>query len=117
MPYLKKCTKSIHNTKCAGPAKKLSMTHNNQNTKCTGWRKNIKVCFYLNKREIDQLTYRSRPIKIIPDFTMGILRARRVWRDVGQTLRDYRWQLSLLYQQNYQSQYNENEKYSTIKPN
>ena len=36
MPYLKKCTKSIHNTKWAGPAKKLSMRHNNQNTKCTG---------------------------------------------------------------------------------
>lgn len=48
---------------------------------------------------------------------MAILKARRAWTDVVQTLSDYRCQLSLLYQQNYQSQYTENEKYSTIRPN
>lgn len=80
-------------------------------------KKNIKVFVYLSNREIDQLTYKSRPIKITPDFTMGILKASRAWTDVVQTLRDYRCQLSLLYQQKYQSQHTENEKSSTVRAN
>ena len=36
------CTKSTQTTKYTGPEKKVSLTHNNQNTNLTKWGKNIK---------------------------------------------------------------------------
>ena len=36
-----------------------------------------------------QVTYKGRPIRITPDFSMETLKARRSWTDVLQTLRDY----------------------------
>ena len=60
---------------------KVSMTHNNQNTKHLEWRKNEAT------RKKGQVTYKGRPIRIVPDFLMETLKARRTWADVFQTKR------------------------------
>ena len=49
LPQLKEkdthtCTRSLQNTNQIGPEKKFLPSHNNQNTKCTEQRKNIKSC-------------------------------------------------------------------------
>ena len=51
---------------------KLLLSHNNQNTKCTKQRKNIKS----SKRK-SQVTYKGRSIRIIPHFSTENLKARR----------------------------------------
>jgi hypothetical protein len=48
-------------------------------------------------REKDQVTYKGRPIRITPDFSMEILKVRRAQTDVLPTLRDHRCQSILLY--------------------
>jgi hypothetical protein len=48
-------------------------------------------------REKGQVTYKDRPIRITPDFSPEILKARRSWADVIQTLREHKCQLRLLY--------------------
>ena len=48
-------------------------------------------------REKGQVTYKGRPIRIIPDFSPEIMKARRAWTDVIQTLRDHKCQPRLLY--------------------
>jgi hypothetical protein len=50
----------------------------------------------------DRVTHKGRPIRITPDFLMVTLKARRVWRDVLQTPKDYRCQLR--YTAHFQSQ-------------
>ena len=35
-----------------------------------------------------QVTYKGRPIRIIPDFSSETMKARRAWADVIQTLRN-----------------------------
>ncbi|KAL6035562.1 hypothetical protein STEG23_031936 [Scotinomys teguina] len=40
-------------------------------------------------KEKGQLTYKGRPIRITPDFSMETLQARRSWSDIIQTLRDH----------------------------
>ncbi|KAL6047071.1 hypothetical protein STEG23_026865 [Scotinomys teguina] len=40
-------------------------------------------------KEKGQLTYKGRPIRITPKFSMETLQARRSWSDVIQTLRDH----------------------------
>lgn len=47
--------------------------------------------------EKDQVTYKGWRIRIAPDFSMQTLKARRVWMDVLQALRDHGWQLTLTY--------------------
>ena len=47
--------------------------------------------------EKDQVTYKGRPIRITPYFSPETLKARRVWTDVIQTLREYKCQHRLLY--------------------
>ena len=47
-------------------------------------------------REKGQVTYKCRPIRIIPDFTLEIRKARRSWADVIQTLRKHKCQPRLL---------------------
>jgi hypothetical protein len=42
-----------------------------------------------------QVTYKGRPIRIIPDFSTEILKARRSSADVTQTLREHKCQLRL----------------------
>ncbi|XP_063129958.1 coiled-coil domain-containing protein 122 isoform X1 [Rattus norvegicus] len=48
-------------------------------------------------REKGQVTYKGRPIRIIPDFSPETVKARRSWTDVIQTLREYKCQPRLLY--------------------
>jgi hypothetical protein len=48
-------------------------------------------------RENGQVTYKGRPIRIIPDFSPETLKARRSWTDVIQTLREHKCQPRLLY--------------------
>jgi len=48
-------------------------------------------------REKGQVTYRSRPIRITPDFSPEIMKARRSSADVIQTLREHKSQPRLLY--------------------
>jgi hypothetical protein len=38
-------------------------------------------------REKSQVTYKGRPIRIIPDFSTETLKARRTWTDILQPLR------------------------------
>ena len=48
-------------------------------------------------KERGQVTYKGKPIRITPDFSMEIMKARRSWIDVLQTLRDHGCQPKLLY--------------------
>ena len=48
-------------------------------------------------REKGQVTYKGRPIRIIPDFSPETMKARRSWADVIQTLREHKCQPRLLY--------------------
>ena len=41
-------------------------------------------------REKGQVTYKGRPIRIIPDFSPETMKARRSWEDVIQTLREHK---------------------------
>jgi hypothetical protein len=44
-----------------------------------------------------QVTYKGRPISIIPDFSPETMKARRSWEDLIQTLREHKCQPTLLY--------------------
>jgi hypothetical protein len=64
----------------------------------------IKTLNALNKerilkavREKGQVTYKGRPIRIIPDFSQETMKAKRSWADVIQTLREHKCQPRLLY--------------------
>jgi hypothetical protein len=48
-------------------------------------------------REKGQVTNKGRPIRIIPDFSPEIMKARRSWADVIKTLREHKCQPRLLY--------------------
>jgi hypothetical protein len=48
-------------------------------------------------REKGQVTYKGRPIRIIPDFSPETMKARRSWTDVIQTLREHKCQPRILY--------------------
>ncbi|KAL6088973.1 hypothetical protein STEG23_021130 [Scotinomys teguina] len=48
-------------------------------------------------KEKGQLTYKGRPIRITPYFSMETLQARRSWYDVIQTLRDHGCQPRIIY--------------------
>ncbi|CAH7172607.1 LOC299282 [Phodopus roborovskii] len=48
-------------------------------------------------KEKGQVTYKGRPIKITPDFSMETLKARRSWIDVLKVLREHGCQPRLLY--------------------
>jgi hypothetical protein len=48
-------------------------------------------------REIGQVTYKGRPIRITPDFSPETMKARRSWTDVIQSLREHKCQPRLLY--------------------
>jgi len=48
-------------------------------------------------RENGQITYKGRPIRIIPDFSPETMKARRFWADIIQTLREHKCQPRLLY--------------------
>ena len=48
-------------------------------------------------REIGQVSYNGRPVRITPDFSPETMKARRSWADVIQTLREHKCQPRLLY--------------------
>jgi hypothetical protein len=75
-----------------GHKKKILLTHNNQNNKCTEQRKNIKIC-----KKKGQVTYKGRPIRITPNFSTETLKDRRAWSEVMQTLKVHKCQSKLLY--------------------
>jgi hypothetical protein len=43
-------------------------------------------------RENGQVTYKGRPVRIIPDFSPETMKDRRSWTDVIQTLREHKCQ-------------------------
>jgi hypothetical protein len=65
--------------------------YNNQNNKC------IKQRILKAVREKGQMTYEGRSIKITPDFSTEIIKARRSLADAIQTLREQKCQPRLLY--------------------
>ena len=48
-------------------------------------------------KEKGQVTYKSKPIRITPNFSMETMKAKRSWIDVLQTLRDHGCKPRLLY--------------------
>ena len=48
-------------------------------------------------KEKGQVTYKGRPIRITPDFSVETMKARRSWSSVMQTLRDHGCQPRILY--------------------
>jgi hypothetical protein len=48
-------------------------------------------------REKGQVTYKGRSIRITPDFSPENMKAITFWTDVMQTLRDHKWQPTLIY--------------------
>jgi hypothetical protein len=48
-------------------------------------------------REKGQVTYKGKPIRITPDFSPEIMKARRAWTNVIWTLREHKCQPRLLY--------------------
>jgi hypothetical protein len=48
-------------------------------------------------REKGHVTYKGRPIRITPDFSRETMKARRLWGDVIQTLREHKCKPRLLY--------------------
>jgi hypothetical protein len=48
-------------------------------------------------REKGQVTYKGRPIRITPDFSPETVKARRVWTDLIQALREHKYQPRLPY--------------------
>ena len=47
--------------------------------------------------EKGHVTYKSRPIRITPDFSTEAMKARRPWTDIIQTSREHKCQPRLLY--------------------
>ena len=72
-----------------GPEKKILSSHNNQNTKCTEQRTNIKAA-----REKIQVTYKGRSIRFTQLFNRDYEGQKSL---VLQTLREYKCHLRLLY--------------------
>jgi hypothetical protein len=73
------------------PERKLLLNHNNQNNKCTKKGRILKAV-----REKGQITYKGRPIRFTPDFSLETLKIRRSWADVIWTLRIQKCQPRLL---------------------
>ena len=48
-------------------------------------------------RQKGQVTYKGRSIRITPDFSTEIMKARRAWSEVMQTLWKHKCQHKLLY--------------------
>lgn len=99
--------KVIQNTQWTRPGKKLSIPHNNQNTKCTKWRQYIACC----------KGKRSRHIKIENTIiSMLTLNTRKVWANILQVLKDHTFQHRLLYPAKLAVIIEEERKFSMVKP-
>ena len=89
-PY--ESSRNIQNTEQAG-SKKKSPRHiiiKTQNIQ-------IKERILRAAKEKGQVTYKGKPIRLTPDFSMETMKARRSWIEVLQKLRDHRCKPRLLY--------------------
>ena len=68
--------------------KKILLSYNSRNTKCTKQRILKAV------RGKGPITYKGRPIRITPGFSSETMKARRSWADVIQTLREHKFKPS-----------------------
>ena len=68
-------------------------------------------------RDKGQVTYKSRPIRITPDFSPETMKARRSWTDVIQKLRDTNAIPCFYNQPSFQLPYMEKPMYFMTKPN
>jgi hypothetical protein len=68
------------------------LSHNNQKTKCTKQRKNVK-----SSKGKGQVKHKGRPIRTTQNFSPETMKARRSWAHVIQTLREHKCQHRLLY--------------------
>ena len=57
----------------------------------------IKERILRSAKDKDQVTYKSKPIRLTPDFSMETMKARRSWIEVLQKLRDHGCKPRLLY--------------------
>ena len=57
----------------------------------------IKERIFRAAKEKSQVTYKGKPIKLTPDFTMETMKAKRSWIEVLQKLRDHGCKPRLLY--------------------
>jgi hypothetical protein len=48
-------------------------------------------------KEKQQVTYKGKPIRITSDFSVQTLNARRLWKDMFQTLKENKCQPRLVY--------------------
>ena len=67
------------------PEKKILPSHNNQTSSAQN-----KERIFNALREKSQVTYEGRPIRITPDFSPDKLKARRLWVDIIQILREHK---------------------------
>jgi hypothetical protein len=67
-------------------------------------------------REKGQVTSKSRPIKINPDFSPEVMKSRRSWTDVTWTLREHKCQPRILYSAKLSITIDGEIKYSMTKP-
>ena len=91
-----KQTISLENTIQAGPERKIVLPYDNQNTKSIEQQQQKTHNIKSSKKE-GQITYKGRPIRIIPGISTETLKARRVWIDIFQHLKNNRCQTRLLY--------------------
>ena len=68
------------------------LSHNNQKTKCTKQRKNVK-----SSKGKGQVKHKGRPIRTTQNFSPETMKARRSWAHVIQTLRKHKFQPRLLF--------------------
>ena len=68
-------------------------------------------------KEKGQVTYKGKPIRLTPDFSMETMKARRSWIEVLQKLRDHGCKPRLLYPAKLSFTINRENKYSRIKIN
>jgi hypothetical protein len=67
-----------------GPEKKLTLSHNNRNTKYIQQRKILKAA-----REKSKVSDKARAIRTTPNFSMETLKARMTCGDILQTLSEH----------------------------
>jgi predicted HicB family RNase H-like nuclease len=75
-----------------GPEKKIFSSHNNQNTKCTEQRKNIKSCKGKGPSNIQRQTYQNHIRCLNRDYE-----SQKSLSEVMQTLREHKCQPRQLY--------------------
>ena len=71
--------------------KKVLLPHNIQSTTIESKERILRAA-----KEEGQVTFKGKPIRITPDFSLETMKVRRSWSSIMQTLRDHRCQPRLL---------------------